>query len=74
VLLPGYGQVSSYNFAAPSFYTAAVQFSQLVWAGSEKVGCAVAAGCSMPTFVCNYYPAGMRRTRKIVYVFVIPVT
>ncbi|KAF6253115.1 CAP domain-containing protein [Scenedesmus sp. NREL 46B-D3] len=53
-----YAQASAYNFAAPSFYPAAAQFSQLVWAGSQKVGCAVAPGCSMPTLVCNYYPAG----------------
>ncbi|WIA37933.1 hypothetical protein OEZ86_001310 [Tetradesmus obliquus] len=53
-----YAQVAAYNFAAPGFYPAAAQFSQLVWADSERVGCAVAAGCSMPTFVCNYYPAG----------------
>jgi hypothetical protein len=58
MLFAGYAQVSAYNFAAPGFYPSAAQFSQLVWADSERLGCAVAAGCSMPTFVCNYYPAG----------------
>lgn len=54
----GYGQINQYNFAAPGFNPASGMFTQIVWADTQKIGCAVSSGCSLSTVVCQYYPAG----------------
>ena len=33
-------------------------YTQMVWSGSERLGCAMASGCGNVFLVCSYYPAG----------------
>lgn len=56
--LAGYQEGRAYNYASPGFSQATGSFTQLVWASTERVGCALAPSCRVPVFVCNYFPAG----------------
>eukprot|EP00775_Hariotina_reticulata_P009864 gene9864-10022_t len=53
-----YAEVDKYDYNNPGFTPNAGGFSQLVWADTQKIGCAVAAGCRLPVVACQYYPAG----------------
>lgn len=55
-----YDEVSAYDFNTGGFSGATGHFTQLVWRDSSKVGCAVNKACSMPTYICQYSPAGTR--------------
>ncbi|WP_176592907.1 CAP domain-containing protein [Sphingobium sp. EM0848] len=35
-------------------------YTQIIWRGTRKVGCALAEGASYDYLVCRYYPAGNR--------------
>jgi uncharacterized protein YkwD len=53
-----YDEISQYNFANPGWSSGTGHFTQVVWRDSIKLGCAMNKGCSMPTYVCQYSPAG----------------
>lgn len=55
----GYAEVDKYDYSNPGFTPNAGGFSQLVWADTQRIGCAVAAGCRLPVVACQYYPAGV---------------
>jgi hypothetical protein len=40
-------------------------YTQLIWRGTEKVGCAVAAGGGQDWLVCRYWPAGNTMGRPV---------
>ena len=51
---------ASYDYAANSCARRKVcgHYTQIVWRGTETVGCAVASCSDSEVWVCNYYPAG----------------
>jgi hypothetical protein len=56
-------EASGYGWGAPATCTLSTcgHFSQLAWADTRFVGCAMVTGCPSgfsTVFVCNYYPAG----------------
>jgi len=57
------GEASDYSWGAPPGCSSSTcsHFSQLAWATTRFVGCAMATGCPtsyQTVLVCNYYPAG----------------
>lgn len=52
-----YSEVSQYDFSNPRYIKGTGHFTQIVWKGSEQLGCGVSCnhGCYA---TCNYYPAG----------------
>jgi glioma pathogenesis-related protein 2 len=57
-----YREVGQYNYSKPGFSIATGHFTQLVWKGSNEVGCARAFGKGSKWYetyvVCNYKPVG----------------
>ena len=54
-----YNEVVDYDFNEPGFTSGTGHFTQLVWKGSQQLGCGVACGSNNYCFVtCNYYPPG----------------
>ena len=54
-----YNEVNDYDFSNPGFKSGTGHFTQLVWKGSQKLGCGVGCGSNNYCFVtCNYYPGG----------------
>ena len=40
-------------------------YTQLIWRGTQKVGCAVAPGGGQDWLVCRYWPAGNTMGQKV---------
>ncbi|KAG5361384.1 Protein PRY1 [Yarrowia sp. E02] len=54
-----YDEVKDYNFAQGAFSMATGHFTQMVWKGSNQLGCAKRdCGSSGAYVVCEYYPRG----------------
>ena len=53
-----YQGVSSYDFSNPGYTSGAGGFTQLVWKGSQKIGCGYACSGVECYGCCTYYPAG----------------
>ena len=54
-----YEEVEDYDFNNPGWKSGIGHFTQVVWKGSEKLGCGVGCGSNNYCYVtCNYYPAG----------------
>lgn len=53
-----YSEVSKYDFKRAAFSMEAGHFTQVVWAGSKRVGCGTSRCKGMEIWVCNYDPAG----------------
>lgn len=55
----GYKEGKQYDFNNPGFTMTSGHFSQIVWAETQRLGCALVATCSMPTLICHYFPPGV---------------
>jgi pathogenesis-related protein 1 len=53
-----YRENGSYNFAVGGFSMRSGHFTQVVWRGSQRLGCASAACGDLRVWVCNYDPPG----------------
>lgn len=55
-----YNEGASYDYSNPGFSDATGHFTQLVWASTTVVGCALSSGCAQyPNYmVCRYMEAG----------------
>jgi pathogenesis-related protein 1 len=53
-----YGERERYDFARPGFRLDTGHFTQLVWVGSARLGCAKASCRGIDLWVCNYDPPG----------------
>ena len=54
-----YEEIADYDFDNPGWKSGTGHFTQVVWKGSEKLGCGVGCGSNNYCYVtCNYYPAG----------------
>jgi uncharacterized protein YkwD len=53
-----YREVDKYNFKRATFGMDTGHFTQLVWAGTSRVGCGRSACKGMDIVVCNYDPPG----------------
>ncbi|HTR88106.1 MAG TPA: CAP family protein [Reyranella sp.] len=54
-----YGEISQYNYNNPGFSMSTGHFTQVVWRGSNYIGCGRARTQSGGTYVvCNYDPPG----------------
>ena len=53
-----YSEISNYNFAAPGFSGTTGHFTQVVWKGSQRLGCVYATCSGEKYWVCRYSPAG----------------
>ncbi len=52
-----YNEIKDYNFKKQGFSSATGHFTQLIWKGSNEIGCG--AACNGWCYItCNYYPAG----------------
>jgi uncharacterized protein YkwD len=51
-------EVAAYDFRRPGFSMETGHFTQVVWAGSRRLGCGVARCKGRHIWVCNYDPAG----------------
>jgi uncharacterized protein YkwD len=51
-------EVSEYDFARGGFSMQTGHFTQVVWRGTERVGCGTATCNGLDLFVCNYDPPG----------------
>ena len=60
-----YDEVQQY-VPGSGFSSGTGHFTQLVWRDTTKLGCGVNAGCGMATYVCQYDPAGERRSDLII--------
>jgi uncharacterized protein YkwD len=49
-----YDEVALYNFSRPGFSMQTGHFTQVVWRGTSKIGCAKAACDGGEVWVCNY--------------------
>ena len=52
-----YNEVEYYDFNNPGFTNDVGHFTQLVWKGSNQIGCGAHCGVYC-VITCNYYPAG----------------
>ncbi len=48
-----YNEVCTYNFSSPGFSESTGHFTQVVWAGTSLVGCAVVAAASCPNGIID---------------------
>ncbi len=53
-----YSEVGKYSFRHPQYRPAAGHFTQVVWAGTRRIGCGVAHCSNADVWVCNYDPPG----------------
>jgi uncharacterized protein YkwD len=53
-----YGEVSSYAYQPGGFSMSTGHFTQVVWQGSTKLGCAMTTCNGTDIWVCNYDPPG----------------
>ena len=54
-----YSEVSKYDYSKPGFTSGIGHFTQMVWKGSQKIGCGAACNEKNNCYVtCNYSPAG----------------
>ncbi len=53
-----YREGASYNFGSGGFSMRTGHFTQLVWRGSRRLGCAAASCGDLRLWVCNYDPPG----------------
>ncbi|HEY3356848.1 MAG TPA: CAP family protein [Polyangia bacterium] len=53
-----YAESRAYNFKKPGYSKRAARFTQLVWVGSRRYGCATAQCKKTQFWVCRYDPAG----------------
>ena len=58
-----YSEISKYSYKKPGFKASTGHFTQVVWKGTEKIGCAVITcngkkGTPGKYLVCEYSPAG----------------
>jgi uncharacterized protein YkwD len=53
-----YAEVGKYDFARPGFSMSTGHFTQVVWVGSQRLGCGVSSCKGMRIWVCNYDPPG----------------
>ena len=54
-----YSEEQKYDYDKPGFTSGIGHFSQLVWVGTEKIGCGAACTKTNECYVtCNYYPRG----------------
>ena len=50
-----YSEIKDYDFNNPGFSSGTGHFTQLVWKGSNEIGCGAACG-KYCVITCNYYP------------------
>ena len=53
-----YRENAGYNFASGGFSMTTGHFTQLVWRGSQRLGCGAASCGDLRVWVCNYDPPG----------------
>lgn len=53
-----YGEIKDYDFERPGFAMSTGHFTQVVWKGSARLGCAFAVCADREVWVCNYDPPG----------------
>ncbi len=53
-----YSEVKDYDFSRPGFGMNTGHFTQVVWRGTQQVGCGTARCSGGDIWVCNYYPPG----------------
>jgi hypothetical protein len=53
-----YKEIDRYNYKKPGFSMEAGHFTQLVWVGTRRLGCASVKCGGGELWVCNYDPAG----------------
>ncbi len=53
-----YREIDDYNFKKPGFSMTAGHFTQLVWVGTKRLGCASVECGGGELWVCNYDPPG----------------
>lgn len=54
-----YEEVKDYDFNNPGYKSGIGHFTQVVWKGSEQLGCGISCNSNNYCFVtCNYHPAG----------------
>jgi uncharacterized protein YkwD len=53
-----YREIDGYNFKKPGFSMEAGHFTQLVWVGTKRLGCASVECGGGELWVCNYDPPG----------------
>ncbi len=53
-----YSEVGKYSFQNPQYHPGAGHFTQVVWAGTTRIGCGVAHCPNADVWVCNYDPPG----------------
>lgn len=53
-----YDEIKKYNFAKGGFSMETGHFTQVVWKGTTRLGCAMAACPQWDLWVCNYDPPG----------------
>jgi pathogenesis-related protein 1 len=52
------GESRNYDYASNKCRGVCGHYTQIVWAGTREVGCAVATGGGRQVWVCNYDPPG----------------
>ena len=52
-----YSEIKDYDYNNPGFSSAIGHFTQLVWKGSNEIGCGASCGVYC-VITCNYYPPG----------------
>ena len=54
-----YSEISDYDYSNPGFKSGTGHFTQMIWKGSQKIGCGAACDSNNKCYVtCNYSPAG----------------
>jgi uncharacterized protein YkwD len=53
-----YQEIAQYDWNQPGFSMQTGHFTQVVWAGSKRLGCGVTTCGGMSIWVCNYDPPG----------------
>jgi len=53
-----YDEIADYSFAKPAFSTQTGHFTQVVWRGTQRLGCAMTQCKGMDIWVCEYDPPG----------------
>lgn len=60
-----YSEVSKYNYGSGGFSSATGHFTQVVWKGTKRIGCAkrFCPGSNWTVYICNYDPPGNMQGR-----------